>query len=282
MKKVLLITIMASFVSLVIAQKSVTFKMKYLPNHNYDMAMNMAMNFKVNLSGNDDIISKLESQGITQPLNADVKMDMGGNTKTGNAAADGTFPMTMNIKLNNVSVQLSGKDIPIPTDKIKTNTTIYGHSDVNGKLKADSVTGSVKDTASKKIAQLMNSIQNKIKFPDHPLKVGDTFTQDLPLNIPMSQSSDSEAAVKAVYKLVSIANGNAVFEVTQTVDMKLNIQQATLTIAGTGAGTVTYSIKNSFPTDYKSKLDLKIDGQFSSLVIKGTATMDASYTYVIN
>lgn len=263
------------------AQKGVIFKMKYQPNHNYTMATGMTMNFDVNLSGNEDIIEKLKAQGFTQPMKANMTMNLSGNTKTGQAAANDIFPMSVTYKFDQMSVKIGDRDIPMPP-KLNTSTTIYGHAGKEGRFKADSISGNgMKDTSEKKITQMMNAIQNKIKFPEKPLHVGDTFTQEMPVSIPITQG-EGNTNINATYKLVSIENGLANFDVVQNANIQLNVKGVTLKITGAGTGKLVYSIKNSFPLDYKTTLNLAVDGNISNTIIKGTVTMDGDYKYTID
>lgn len=282
MKKLIFLFLIALAVNAQ-AQKGIVFKMKYLPNHTYTMATGMTMNFDVNLSGNEDIVEKLKTQGITQPMKANLTMSLIGNTKTGQAAADNVFPMTVAYKLDQIAVKIGDKNIPMPP-QINTETTIYGHADKEGRFKADSVGGkATKDTSDKKIAQMMNAIQNKIKFPEKPMRIGDTFTQETPISLPMTAGEDNgNTDIKATYKLVSINNGLANFDIVQNADMKINIKGVTLKITGTGGGKLIYSIKNNFPVDYSSSLNLAIDGNIGNAIIKGTAVLNGDYKYTVN
>lgn len=263
------------------AQKSVLFKMKYSPNRTYATVTGVTMNFDVNLSGNEEIIEKIKSEGITQPIKANIAMTMSGNTKTGSPGADNVFPMVMSYKLEQISVKIGEKEIPIPS-KSSPQVSIYGHVGQEGKFKADSLSGNkLRDTSEKKITQMMNAIQNKIKFPEKPMRIGDTFTQEMPISIPMAENN-GETNVKATYKLISIANGNAYFDLVQNADIQINIKGVVLKISGAGTGKLIYSIKNNFPIDYKTSLNLAIDGNVNTLIIKGTAILNADYNYTVN
>ncbi|MDB5091384.1 MAG: hypothetical protein JWR09_5378 [Mucilaginibacter sp.] len=263
------------------AQKSVLFKMKYLPNRTYTMGTSMTMNFNVDLSGNEDIIEKIKAEGFTQPIKANIAMSTSGNTKTGAPGADNVTPMIMAYKIEQISVKIGEKAIPVPL-KANSQVSIYGHVGQDGKFKADSLNGNnLKDTSEKKITQIMNAIQNKIKFPEKPMHIGDTFTQEMPISIPMAENN-GETNVKATYKLVSIANGNAYFDIIQNADVQINIKGVELKISGSGTGKLVYSIKNNFPLDYKTSLNLAIDGKINTLIIKGTAILDADYNNTIN
>jgi hypothetical protein len=263
------------------AQKGIIFKIKYLPNHTYSGAINIAMNCNATLSGNDTIISKLTSQGITQPITADITLKMDGNTQTSAVDADGTFPLTMKYKFDDLSADINGNSIPIPTEKLGAGGSIYGHVGKDGKLKADSIGGKkMADTSEEKVSKMMNAIQKNIEFPDHPMNIGETFTQDMPLSVPMGGNS-MDIDTKVVYKLVSVADGNAYFDVQQRMNMTIPISGSSIIINGTGTGKLVYSIKNNFATDYSSNLVIKISGKIKALQVDATAKVDMDYKYEI-
>jgi hypothetical protein len=280
MKKIIFLSLLL-FVFKAEAQESVTFKMAYAPNHNYNGTVNMDMNCNVTLKGDTQITNKLKAQGMTQPLVLSMGMKMNGNIKTGSPGTDGVFPLVMNYKMGQLNINIGGKAIPMPA-QVSSDMNIYGHVGADGKLKADSISGNkMKDTAQKKISQMMNTFQNMVKFPDHPMHIGDTFTQDMPFNIPMAGNNMATNA-KAVYKLVSIADGNAYFDVAQSMNVTVPIKGQSITLTGAGTGKLVYDLKSSFPTDYKSSVNLKFNGQIAALTIDGSAVMNMEYKYVIN
>ena len=243
----------------------------------------MIINCNVTLKGDTQITDKLKAQGISQPVALNVSVKLNGNTKTGQPDANGVFPLVMTYKMDTLNLIIGGKVMPMPMPaKINQGMSIYGHVSADGKLTADSIGGNkMKDTSQQKISQMMNSFQNMIKFPDHLLHIGDTFTQDMPFNIPMPGNNMTTNA-KVVYKLVSIANGNAYFDATQSMNMTIPIKGESITLTGAGTGKLVYDIKNSFPTDYKSTINLAFNGKIHTLDINGTAVMDMDYKNAIH
>ena len=73
---------------------------------------------------------------------------------------------------------------------------------------------------------------------------------------------------EVVYKLVSIADGNANFDVQQSMNMSVPIAGATVNISGDGTGKMVYSIKDNFATDYNTTINLKVTGQIKTLKIE--------------
>src|ERR1700709_1870428 len=114
MKK-LIILLLLLFTFKAEAQKSVTFKFKYLPDHNYEGSMSMAVNCNVTLKGDTQITNKVKAQGISQPVVLNVAVKMDGNIKTGSPDANGIFPLVMTYKMDTLNVNVGGKAIPIPS-----------------------------------------------------------------------------------------------------------------------------------------------------------------------
>jgi len=158
---------------------------------------------------------------------------------------------------------------------------MYAHIESNGTLKADSVAGQkLTDTSAQNVSKMMNLVQKNIKFPDRPMKVGESFTQDMPLNIPVGHNMKIES--KVIYKLVSVADGKAYFDINQTMDMRIPIQGDAINLSGEGTGKMVYSIKDHFATAYSADMNLKFTGTIKTLKIDAGAKMIMDYNYTIN
>ena len=139
----------------------------------------------------------------------------------------------------------------------------------------------MRDTAQQKIAQMMNMVQHNVKFPDRPLHVGDSFTQDMPLGIPMG-GNNMNMDSKVVYKLVNIADGKAYFDISQSMNMAIPVKGQTINLTGSGVGKMVYDIKNSFPTQFKSNMTIKFTGNIDKLGIDATLLFDMDFNYIVN
>ena len=128
---------------------------------------------------------------------------------------------------------------------------------------------------------MMNLFQKMVKFPDHPLHVGDAFTQEMPLSIPL-QGTDLNSDAKTVYKLTKIENGQAYFDVQQNMNITIPIQEDSIELMGEGTGAMVFDIKNNFPTNYKCKVSFKLTAKIKALHVDGTAGMNIDYNYVVN
>ncbi len=283
MKKICILALMCFSLTQVKAQKGVVLKVKYLPNHDYQTSLSMDMKLVATITGDQQIIDKLNSQGITQPVNANLSLAMSGDSRTGAMAADKTFPINIDYKINNISVSANGKEMPIPPKITEKDLKVVGHVSEDWKIQIDSAEGKkVTDSTEKKMKQMMNLFQKQIQFPDKALKPGDTFTQGSPMDIPITQGQSIHIDAGMTYKLVSISDGKAYFDLTPNFSMNLQIKTVSINVSGTGTGKMVYDIKNNFPLSKEGTLNMKIKETSDKLNVDATAVITTKYTAAIN
>lgn len=283
MKKLLLPVVLCLLFTQLRAQDGVVFKIKYLPNHTYQTVISVGMKLNATLSGDQQLIDKLKSQGITQPVLANLGMAMSGTMKTGAVGADNSFPIDMDYKIDSLNVFANGKQAPIPQNITGKDFKAVGHISQGWQIQLDSVAGKkVADSAEKKMKQMMDIVQKQIKFPDAPLKPGDTFKQGSPMNIPINANKNIQIDAGVVYKLVSISDGKAYFDLTPNFSMDFKIKNTSISVIGTGAGKMIYSIKDNFPLSKVSNFNMKIKVTSDKLNVDGTAAITTSYNCIIN
>jgi hypothetical protein len=243
----------------------------------------MDMKIDANLSGDTAIINKLSSQGITQPVNAHIALGINGNMKTGALGGDQTFPLNMDYKISNITVNANGKEVPIPPKATEKDIKIMGHVNQDGQLKIDSAAGKkMTDSTERKMQQMMDLVQKQIKFPDRPLKPGDSFTQSSPMNIPMGSDNNIKMEGGITYKLVSISAGKAYFDMVPNFSMDFKVKTVSINVTGTGTGKMVYSIKDNFPLSKEGTFNMKIKIVSNKLNVDGSAVITSNYSCTIN
>jgi hypothetical protein len=283
MKKICFLALMCFSLTQLKAQNGVVLKVKYLPNHDYKTSISGNVKFIVNLTGDQQLLDKLNSQGITNPVNANLSLDIAGDTKTGAMGADKTFPVNMDYKINNISVSANGKEMPIPPKVTEKDLKMVGHISQDWKLHLDSAEGKkIVDSTEKKMQQMMDIFQKQVQFPDKALKPGDTFTQGSPMDIPITQGQSIHIDAGVTYKLVSISDGKAYFDLVPNFNMNFQIKAVSINISGTGTGKMVYDVKNNFPLSKDGMINMKIKVTSDKLNVDGTAVIDTKYTATIN
>jgi len=293
MKKIILLLLLLAAIKAE-AQKGIVFKMKYQPGHKYTSLMAIGINLKVNMTGNDTVLNKLKSQGITLPLALNANANINGDITTGAKSADNSFPLTVNFSVQDLALMLNGKQID-PLKGKKIGIKIYAHNNPDGKIVADSTFFNNKKTISNlskndsvktSMSSMLDALQHQIKFPDRPLKVGDSFDQNAPMgNLPMGVGKGAnitKSTVKTTYKLTGIAKGKAYFDIMQTVDVAVTVKTANVSLTGNGSGKLVYSIKDNFPLAFNNKLSMKLNVAAGSTVVDGSADITLDSTYTVN
>ncbi|MBV8388162.1 MAG: hypothetical protein JO080_00015 [Mucilaginibacter sp.] len=284
MKKIFLLALFCLGFTQLWAQQGVVFKIKYLPNRSYQSNISVDGKLNVTVSGDQEIIDKLRDQGITQPVNANLSIALGGFMKTGVLGADNAMPVNMDYKISNISVSANGKQVPIPPKATEKDIKLVGKISQDWKIKIDSADGkAVSDSAQQKMQQMMDMLQKQIQFPDKPLKPGDSFTQSAPINIPVGKDGSSAKIDAGItYKLVRIADGKAYFDMIPNFSLNLQIKNVSVDMNGTGTGKMVYSIKDSFPLSKEGNIMMKIKVTSPKINVDGTANFTSKYDCVVN
>jgi hypothetical protein len=139
------------------------------------------------------------------------------------------------------------------------------------------------DSTEKKMQQMMTMLQKQIKFPEKALKPGDTFTENAPIGaIPIKGGSDVKAEAGVTYKLVSISDGKAYFDMIPHFSMSFGMKTLSVNITGEGSGKMVYSIKDNFPLSKDATINMKIKVTSDKLNVDATAVITSNYTATIN
>jgi len=267
------------------AQEGVVFKIKYQPNRTYNMNVGFGMKMNVTVTGDPGILQKLKDEGINQPVMALLGLGVDGTMKTGSPGADNMMPITMDFKIDSLNVSANGKPAPIPPSATEKAIHITGRASTdNTTMLIDSVNGKkASDSSQNSMKQMMSMVQRQIQFPTGAMKPGDTFTQNMPISIPMKGAKgDLKIDASVTYKLNNIADGKAYFDVMPKFSMNMDIMKIAVNLSGNGTGKMVYSIKDNFPLLRSGTFNATIKVTSAKLNVYGTAMINSSSTTVIN
>ena len=286
MKKIILAALLSLIFVQLKAQDGVVFKIKYGPNKTYKSDIGIVIKLNANVTGDPGILDKLKSSGITSPITVNMEMGASGTMQTGSLAADGSFPINMEYKVTKLTVGANGHEAPIPPTISEKVMKVAAHINKDGLMVVDSADGKRTDDSTKqKIQQMTSLFQKQIKFPDKALKPGDSFTQENPMNIPLGNKMGGSVKVNyaVTYKLTSIADGKAYFDVTPNFSMDFGIQgKMTVNITGTGTGKLVYSIKDSFPISNTGDYTMTFKVTSPQVNVDATGSVTSNATTGIN
>lgn len=234
MKRIVL-SLFVSLGTLTAIAQTVAFKVNYKPLTTYNQTIVQNTKNEVSYKATDEILGLLEAQGIQNPTITDNKSTMTRLISTGKlTGAEMPFTIKMSV------------DTGAETKFIPDNTMIYGKVKSEGVPVLDSVQAPGMDAQIKDI--FLKSVQasmTEFSIPEKKVKVGETFTIDVPLSLPMGPAT-LNMIDKATYKLIKVEARKAYFDVTHvyTIDTEINGQQMKGT--GSGSGKVVHDLDNNY------------------------------------
>lgn len=232
------------------SQNELTFKVRYSPETTYSQTIVQTSESNMTFIGSEEFLQKLKDKGVQNPMVTNTSTTSEMDFKTGKLDSHKYFPLTMEfVKTTNSN----GKKI------IPDGTMIYGHGTLENMPELDSIVSEGLDNEFKKgLLHTLKSTFSQISFPIKKLKVGDSFSQESPLSIPVAGTT-VEMAIVTNYKLISILNNLGNFDVTQTYTMRSTISNNDITAAGSGIGKIVYDIKNNFLLKFQTTGELEMN-----------------------
>ena len=108
----------------------------------------------------------------------------------------------------------------------------------------------------------MQSTFSQLNFPERQVKIGESFSIESPLSIPIAGVT-IEITMTTNYHLLRINNGIADFDVSQVYTLKTIIAKYTVNATGSGQGKLFYDVSNNYylkyQTDNEMEMNLKLD-----------------------
>jgi hypothetical protein len=149
---------------------------------------------------------------------------------------------------------------------ISQGIVVNGES-VNGNMPEFSSIASGKSPVidEKVFLQSLQSNFSRLNLPEKRMNIGEQFTVESTLTIPM-EKSHVEIAVSTIYKLVSVSNGLANFDITQNYQMSQLRMDNSFAGVGEGSGKLTYSVANNMVTSFEMKSRLEINKKLENFL----------------
>jgi hypothetical protein len=225
-------------------------KVRFQPEKTYSISTIRGTETVITYSGEGIAMRKLKSMGVKNPTISKVKTKTDAELVTGKSSADSTFQL--NLIYKNI-MSLDGKN------EIPEGTVIQGEMKNNALPTFNQVVSNTfQFDQRKQLLQTVQSTFDQFKFPEQRLKVGDQFSTDRPVTIPM-EGSTVDIVVTTTYKLIGIKNNLAEFALSQTYLMTPKIQNNSFSGKGSGKGELSFDIRNSLVSDYTIRTELEMN-----------------------
>lgn len=227
----------------------VTVKNNFNPETKYTTEMKQFFNGSVEYIASDEILNRLKQNGLQNPMPVQFDQTFKTIMRTGKIKKDGFFP----VKLLFIE---KGNLATIPDDMV-----IYGKCKPGNLPVLDSITSAVMALAERNsMLTQMQSVFSQMSVPEKSARVGDSFTFDIPMTLPMA-GKNIELAIKCIYTLKNITGDIADFDIITEFSLKGGIEAANAQIKGKGSGKLLYNWKLHYNHKYEvqSNFEMVID-----------------------
>jgi len=225
-------------------------RVQYQPQTKYLISTIRGTETVITYSGQEIAMQKLKSMNIQNPTVSKVKTKNNAELITTERLKDNRIPLSLTYKK---TMSLDGKaEIPEGTiifGEIKNDQLPFFNAVASSSLNKDQ---------QKQLLEIVRNTYDQFKFPEQKLKIGDQFSMDRPVSIPM-EGSVINTVITTSYKLVTINNDLAQFEINQKYKMTPQMMDNSFTGKGTGKGQLSYDIPNRIITDYAVKTEVEMN-----------------------
>lgn len=234
---------------------SVTFKIQYRPEKTYHHSSERTIHSIIKYKGSEKGLQKLKDRGMQNPTLTHRKSQAEWVLKTGKLTDETDFPVTVEYV---ITVSNNGeKGTPV-----KAN--FYGKFLSDHLPEFDSIVSEGLEEKDK--TTLLQSLENtfiQLSFPEKTLKIGEQFTIENPSSIPM-EGSTVDMEVTTTYKLISVTDGIAQFDISQLYTMTPALLDNSFNGTVTGHGHLVYDTANTIVLNYTLDTEMAITKKLDS------------------
>ena len=243
----------------IIGQNGKIFKIYYQPDKIYTIQSETTSETLISLKGDKAVIEMLNQGGSQFPLTLLMTINSQYTSSTGVATTDNVVPIIFHFQNeqtkttynNNSSVQSSPLNgLKVEGVYVNQNTFVPNPNSISG----------LDEIKKQNLLKALEMSQNQIIFPQKELKIGDQFTQNNTMEIPISGFSPIQSILTSTFTLTDTINGIAKFKIDQTYKLDKSDPKFKVEFKGTGSGSAEYNMTNSFlnSQNIKSKISIII------------------------
>lgn len=254
----LLFVLFVAFSSLGQAQSKVYFYHHFQPERKYELVQKSISSNGLSYKGDPSFVSMMEASGVDLYQEAVDTTLVAMEVATGEMESDMAFPLEIYLVRSEGSAQ--GMQWP-------EGVRVFGSTTLLGMPRLDSLsdTGNGEEY-EEALLTTMQSLFGQLKFPKRELTLGDTFTDVMPLDIPVAGFT-MQLITKSHYTLVDLTEKLATFDLVQSFTLDSDVPEFKASASGLGTGELIYDISNEFITTQASNMEMKMAMEFEAFSI---------------
>lgn len=254
----------------------VNFKVEYKPGCVYNQTMTDKSEMMTKYDASPEIMQALKDKGVQNPTKTANNVSILIKLKSGKMGPQNIYPFT--VEYVKTTSQDGKKEIP-------DNTLFYG-TDTLGKIPVLDSVSSPQELDAKAKKSLLQNIEQLLQEscgPEKTVKMGESFTKVAPMNVDLGITK-LQMDVTTTYKLKSMANGLATFDISQIYALNSTVKDHTFKADGTGTGSIVYDVAGNYYKDYSTNmvLNMSMDNGGIFANIHTESNMDIQTTLVQN
>jgi hypothetical protein len=255
-----------------VAQSGIELKIHYEAETDYQQLIVMKSNSIIKYSGSEEVLNYLIEIGIDNPTEQEQNIIIETLFSTGKEDSNGIFP---------VEIEYVNSDNGQGEKIVPNGTKIFGIASAKEKPSLHSISST--DLTEEYKQTLLQAIQNlisQINFPEKYLEIGESFELITPLTIPIADAN-IDMIITSNYKLNSIENNLANFEIKQDIAMISDILQYQTFATGKGIGLMAYDINFNNISELKTEMEMTISMDLEGIImnVQQKSTTIQKYTF---
>jgi hypothetical protein len=234
---------------------NLTFKIQYQPEKTYNCTSERITNSIIKYMGPEKSLQKLKSMGHLNPTFSNRKSHTEWVLKTGKCVDETEFPVTVDYVISTSSDGQPG----IPVKANFSGKFLNNNLPVFNSIVSDGLDEKDKTT----LLQSLQSTFTQLSFPARKLKIGEQFTIENPSSLPM-EGSTVDVVVTTNYKLLSISEGIAQFDISQAYTLNPKLIDNSLKGSVTAKGHLVYDVAHTIVLNYTLDTEMRINKKLDS------------------
>lgn len=248
-----------------IAQNEILFQVKFSPNKTYVTDMTNSIDMDMNFDVAPEKKKQMEGAGMKFPMHMNMLQEMTISTKTGVVAPDKRIPITITYDKVGITMNVNGQEMKQPNSFVGMKINAFATE--AGKLMIDSIEGNSSAATKEALEKMLLQMLRNVELPNKTMKVGDTFTQEVPMELPVN-GNNLKMLASVTYSLKEIRESQAFFDYTQSVNMNFNLGEGNSKASGWGKGKMVYDLRSEYITDTNGDMEMVMDMQMREMAMK--------------
>jgi hypothetical protein len=233
------------------------FKTASHPGKTYVANMHTDADMIMDFEADEATLNSIKSSGLELPMKVKSVSDKTVTSVLAKKTINGKLPFVMTFDKSSTVATMSGREMA-QADPMN-GLVLYGHLDEQGKYHTDSVANGPGPEFKAMMDKVIDQFQVQTIFPERPLKIGDEFTDERPMDLPIAGGATMKMVIKSKYKLIKVEGDIATFDLIQDLTLALDMgEKGDAQLTGSGKGIMKFNMKDQYASNYDTNVDMKM------------------------